>query len=389
MKLQRKRLVAKSAVTIASAALATSALSACSSTSTADDSQPSVLAAMYPLQFAAQSVVGDQGDVENLTPPGVDSHDLELTPQQIASIQDADLVVYIEGFQPAVDDAVSSIGDRALNVLDLVDTIEGGEHSHDHGDEEHSDEDHSDEKKTNAKNDDDHSDHDHSDEKKSDAKKDDDDHSDHDHSDEKKANAKNDDEEHSDKEHSDKEHSDEDHSNEEASAVDPHVWLDPMRMATIGSAIAEQLNNGSDDSGSQFVANADELTNELNALDEEWKSGTTECESRNLVVAHEAFGYLAARYDFEQMGVNGLSPETEPSPTAIARAADFVKDNDVKTIYYESVAAPEVAQTVADETGADTAVLDPIETLPAGSDADYFSLMRGNLDAVKAGQPCS
>ena len=360
MKLQRKRLVAKSAVTIASAALATSALSACSSTSTADDSQTSVLAAMYPLQFAAQSVVGDQGDVENLTPPGVDSHDLELTPQQIASIQDADLVVYIEGFQPAVDDAVSSIGDRALNVLDLVDTIEGSEHSHDHGDEDHSDE------------------------KKSDAKKDDDDHSDHDHSDddhsnEKKANAKNDDEE----------HSDEDHSNEEASAVDPHVWLDPMRMATIGSAIAEQLNNGSDDSGSQFVANADELTNELNALDEEWKSGTTECESRNLVVAHEAFGYLAARYDFEQMGINGLSPETEPSPTAIARAADFVKDNDVKTIYYESVAAPEVAQTVADETGADTAVLDPIETLPAGSDADYFSLMRGNLDAVKAGQPCS
>ena len=344
---------------------------------------------MYPLQFAAQSVVGDQGDVENLTPPGVDSHDLELTPQQIASIQDADLVVYIEGFQPAVDDAVSSIGDRALNVLDLVDTIEGGEHSHDHGDEEHSDEGHSDEKKTDAKNDDDHSDHDHSDEdhsdeKKSDAKKDDDDHSDHDHSDEdhsdeKKTNAKNDDEE----------HSDEDHSNEEASAVDPHVWLDPIRMATIGSAIAEQLNNGSDDSGSQFVANADELTNELNTLDEEWKSGTTECQSRDLVVAHEAFGYLAARYDFEQMGVNGLSPETEPSPTAIARAADFVKDNGVKTIYYESVAAPEVAQTVADETGADTAVLDPIETLPAGSDADYFSLMRGNLDAVKAGQPCS
>ena len=364
MKLQRKRLVAKSAVTIASAALATSALSACSSTSTADDSQTSVLAAMYPLQFAAQSVVGDQGDVENLTPPGVDSHDLELTPQQIASIQDADLVVYIEGFQPAVDDAVSTIGDRALNVLDLVDTIEGGEHSHDHGDEEHSDEGHSDEKKTNAKNDDDHSDHDHSDE---------------DHSDEKKSEAKKNDED----------HSDEDHSNEEASAVDPHVWLDPTKMATIGSAIAEKLNNGSDDSGSQFVANADELTSELNTLDEEWKSGTTECESRNLVVAHEAFGYLAARYDFEQMGVNGLSPETEPSPTAIARAADFVKDNDVKTIYYESVAAPEVAQTVADETGADTAVLDPIETLPAGSDADYFSLMRGNLDAVKAGQPCS
>ena len=89
------------------------------------------------------------------------------------------------------------------------------------------------------------------------------------------------------------------------------------------------------------------------------------------------------------MGINGLSPETEPSPTAIARAADFVKDNDIKTIYYESAAAPEVAKTVADETGADIAVLDPIETLPADSDADYYSLMRSNLDAVKSGQPCS
>ena len=345
MKIQRKRIVVKSAVTIASAALATSALSACSSTSNADDSQPSVLAALYPLQFAAQSVVGDQGTVENLTPPGVDSHDLELTPQQIASIQDADLVLYIKGFQPAVDDAVSSIGDRALNVTDLVETIEGGENSHDHGDEDHGDEEHSDEK---------HSDEDHSDEK-----------------------------------HSDEDHSDEDHSDAEQSAVDPHVWLDPTMMATIGAAVAEQLAGTTDDSSSNFVANSDQLTNELNTLDEEWKSGTKECTSRDLVVAHEAFGYLAARYNFEQMGVNGLSPETEPSPTAIARAADFVKDNDVKTIYYESVAAPEVAQTVADETGAETAVLDPIETLPAGSDADYFSLMRGNLDAVKTGQPCS
>ncbi len=340
MRLQRKSLITKGAITVASAALATSALSACSGSSTADDSQTSVLAALYPLQFAAQSVVGDQGNVENLTPPGVDSHDLELTPQQIAAIQDADLVLYIEGFQPAVDDAVSSIGDRAINVLDLVETIEGGEDGHNHGDEDHSDEDHSDEKKTNAKKDDD-------------------------------------------------DHSDEDHSDDDHGGVDPHVWLDPMNLATIGSTVAERLTTENDDSDSEFLANSDDLTSQLNALDEEWNSGTSDCSSRDLVVAHEAFGYLAARYDFEQMGINGLNPETEPSPTAIARAADFVKDNDVKTIYYESAAAPEVAKTVADETGADIAVLDPIETLPADSDADYYSLMRSNLDTVKSGQPCS
>ena len=69
--------------------------------------------------------------------------------------------------------------------------------------------------------------------------------------------------------------------------------------------------------------------------------------------------------------------------------ADFVRANDVSTVYYETLVDPKVAQTVADETGATTAVLDPLEGLAEGSTDDYISVMEKNLQTVKDGQPCS
>ena len=122
-------------------------IAGCSSDSTSSDSasgdRPTVVTAMYPMEFIADRVGGDQVESISLAEPGVDSHDLELTPQQITSITDADLVVYISGFAPAVDDAVNEYaGDRAIDVTTLVPTLTGGDtHDHDHGDEEgHSDE---------------------------------------------------------------------------------------------------------------------------------------------------------------------------------------------------------------------------------------------------------
>ena len=100
-----------------------------------DDGPPSVVASFYPLQFVAERVGGPWVSVGNLTPPGVEPHDVELTPKDIATVADADLVVYLEGFSPAVDDAVSqSASDgAAFDVgryadLDLTYTpIEDGE----------------------------------------------------------------------------------------------------------------------------------------------------------------------------------------------------------------------------------------------------------------------
>src|SRR4051794_22217737 len=88
--------------------------------STADGIQAA--AAFYPLAYAADRVAGDHATVTNLTTPGGEPHDLELTPQETADVVRADLVVYLPGFQPSVDDAVAT--NATGDVLDVADTVD-------------------------------------------------------------------------------------------------------------------------------------------------------------------------------------------------------------------------------------------------------------------------
>lgn len=97
-----------------------------------------VTAGFYPYEFVAQRVGGDDVSVTNLTSPGGEPHDLELSPRQVAALQETDLVLYSRGFQPAVDEAVEqSVGDRALDVLTVVE-LRAAEHA-DEGPDEHGD----------------------------------------------------------------------------------------------------------------------------------------------------------------------------------------------------------------------------------------------------------
>jgi len=107
-------------------ALAT-ALAGCASGS--GDSRPTVVTSFYPLQFVVQQLTGDRVRVVNLTAPGVEPHDLELKPRQVAELADADLVVYESKLQPAVDAAVAqNAGDHALDVAGHVDLQDSNLH---------------------------------------------------------------------------------------------------------------------------------------------------------------------------------------------------------------------------------------------------------------------
>lgn len=122
---------------ILAALLAPTLLAASACTEQSDE--PRVVAAFYALEYAAQEVAGDHFQVDTLTMPGVDAHGLELSPQQIASLTDADLVIYLKGFQPAVDEAIEQSG--AANVLDvseaarLTDSDDHDDHEHTEGDD--------------------------------------------------------------------------------------------------------------------------------------------------------------------------------------------------------------------------------------------------------------
>jgi zinc transport system substrate-binding protein len=120
------------------------------------------------------------------------------------------------------------------------------------------------------------------------------------------------------------------------------------------------------------------------------QAGLTGCAVDTLVTSHDAFGYLADRYGLEVVGISGLSPSTEPDPAQLAEITALVRERGVSTVYTETLVDPAVAETVAEEAGVQTAVLDPLEGLTdesAGS--DYLEVMRANLATLQEGQSCT
>jgi len=186
-----------------------------------------------------------------------------------------------------------------------------------------------------------------------------------------------------DDEHGD-EHGDED--GHEDGEFDPHVWLDPTRVAQIARAVEQRLSVVDPDNSADFKQNADALVAELEALDQEFTAGLAQCDRREIVTSHSAFGYMVARYDLEQHGISGLDPESEPSPQRLAEVASLVREEGVTTIFFETLLPPDLAETIARETGTKTAVLDPLESEPESG--DYLSAMRANLGALRAALDC-
>jgi zinc transport system substrate-binding protein len=163
---------------------------------------------------------------------------------------------------------------------------------------------------------------------------------------------------------------------------DPHVWLDPLRYALIVRRIGRVLGRP------QAAA---QLGSRLSALDREYRRGLAHCTRREIVTSHEAFGYLAERYGLKQVAITGLSPEAEPAPKDLQRVVDLVRRTHATTIFFETLVSPRIAETVARETHAKTAVLDPIEGLTpaeASRGEDYFTLMRANLRALRGALGC-
>ena len=306
-------------------ALTALAAAACGDTSStasptaASGSEPlAVTVGFYPYEFVTSRVGGEDVEVTNLTAPGAEPHDLELSPQQVAELSGTDLVVYSKGFQPAVDEAVEQQAeDRALDVLEAVELIEG---------------------------------------------------------------------EHSDEEEGEEHEGEEAHAGEELDG-DPHVWLDPTRLATIAGAVADSLGEIDPERADAFEQRALALSAELKELDGEMREGLSSCERTEIVTSHDAFGYLAAAYGLEQVSLTGLSPEDEASPKRLAEVATFAKENGVTTVFFEELVSPKVAESLASEVGAEARLLSPLEGPPESG--DYLSAMRTNLDSLRTALGCA
>ncbi|MFC4628523.1 metal ABC transporter substrate-binding protein [Promicromonospora alba] len=315
------------------ALVATATLAGCSTQNAGGSSDESdgvtVLASFYPLQYVAQQIGGDLVTVDNLTPPAAEPHDLELSPAQVREIGTADLVVYLSGFQNAVDEAVEARApEHVVDAAAAAELVEhaGVEDEHAEEGEEHAGE--------------------------------------------------------TEEEHA--EHAEE-------GAADPHFWLDPSRLAAVGKVVADELAATDPEHADEYAAGAQRLGQQLDELDQEFADGLAACQGAALVTSHAAFGYLADRYALEQVGISGLDPEAEPSPARLREIGDLVEERGIKTLYSETLVSPKVTETLASDLGVNTAVLDPLEGLSEDATAagdDYVSVMQANLAALEEGLVC-
>ena len=324
-----KRFLAAACAAATALALSACSSTAPSSTSGAKDGTLTVMASFYPLQYLAEKIGGEHVTVTSLTPAGAEPHDLELSPKTVDALSSADAVIYLAGFQSAVDEAIEQQAPKTvIDVSPAVQLVEAGVDANHPSEEEDEDTDEAQSSEADG-----HEDHHHD------------------------------------------------------MSADPHFWLDPVRMASAATLVGDKLAEANPANAEMYKTNAKALKDELTSLGNDLVSKTSTCQIKTFVTAHTAFGYLADRTGLTQVGISGLDPDSSPSPARLAEISQIAKDQGVTTIFTEALIDPKIAQTLADDLGITTAVLDPIESQTDPS-KDYSGVMNDNIDALTKALNC-
>jgi len=177
-----------------------------------------------------------------------------------------------------------------------------------------------------------------------------------------------------------------------ASAVDPHLWLDPVRMERAVDAIAAAFSKADPAGKATFEANAAALRQDLERVHGMLAAGLQTCARRVFITQHEAFAYLAQRYNLTQYAIQGLSPDQEPTPGKIQEVLAVINETGSKYVFFEELVSPAVARTLANEAHVQTMVLSPIEGLTSEEQLKgdtYLTLMEMNLQNLRTALECS
>ena len=182
---------------------------------------------------------------------------------------------------------------------------------------------------------------------------------------------------------------DHDDNAEEELAYDPHSWLDPVAMAAQADVVLAKLIEVFPDGEDEFTKNANAFKAELVTLDDKYKTLTSTCADRTVAANHNAYSYLAYRYDIEFVTVHGLDPEGEPSAEDVVKVVDHIGEEGITVLFVEEYTDQASVQSIVDETGVDIQILYTMEMAPTDSSDDYLSLMNKNFDSLEAGMTCS
>lgn len=258
-----------------------------------------VTASFYPLAFISQEVGGKLVKVTQITPGGVEPHDYEPTPQDLAAISDSKVFI-MSGY--GIDGWADSVSQNLKNTIAVKAT-----------------------------------------------------------------------------------------SKIEVNGDDPHVWLNPNNFSLEVEVIRDAFVAADPLNAEKYKLNAAGLMNDLKAMDREFKEGLKECQLKEIITSHDAFSYMAGQYNFVSTPIAGISPEEEPSPKSLAELSDLAEKKNIKYIFFETLVSSKLADTIAEEVGAKSLVLNPIEGVTfeeAKMGKDYLVLMQENLKNLRTAMQC-
>ncbi|WHZ00987.1 zinc ABC transporter substrate-binding protein [Neobacillus sp. YX16] len=290
-----------------------------------------VYTTIYPLEDFTKKIGGSYVEVQSIYPPNVDAHSYEPSTKDMINLADSDLFIYtgagIEGFAEKATEALKKEEVQILKAAEGINLIESS-----HSDEHHEDEN-----------------------------------------------------EHSEvEEHAESEaHEEEGHDHGE---LDPHIWLDPVLSIDLANNIKNSLSELMPEHATEFETNFKQLKNDLEKLDQEFKTTIESSKTRNLLVSHAAYGYWEKRYGIETIAITGLSPTQEPSQKELQAIIEESTEHNIHYVIFEQNVSPKIAKIIQEEIGAKSLTLHNLEAVTEDNikqKDDYFSIMRRNLETIK------
>ncbi|MEK4047956.1 metal ABC transporter substrate-binding protein [Paenibacillus sp. FSL H8-0048] len=306
---------------LAAVLLLTLSLAACGPKSSGSivEGKMNVITTFYPIYEFTAEIGGDDANVINLLPVGVEPHDWTPRSQDIISTSKAQLFLYngagLEGWVPnflkSLDGDSKTKAVEVSQGVKLITTDEDDGHDHGHEGEGAEADGHGDSLHT-----------------------------------------------------------------------DPHTWVSPKSALVMAKNIKDSLQAVDPEHTAGYEERYQKLADRLNALDLKFTEELGKLPNKEIVVSHQAFSYLARDYGLSQHAIMGLSPDAEPRGQDLVKLAALVKAEGIRYIFFEELVSDKLAKTLASETGVSTMVLNPVEGLTEAQQKNgdnYFTLMEKNL----------
>jgi zinc transport system substrate-binding protein len=290
-----------------------------------------IVTTLFPLYDFAKIVGGDKVEVSLLLPPGVEPHGFEPTPSDIIKINQAEIFVYTGKFmEPWAEDIIKGISDGYVKAVNASLGIQlmGSDDNHRHNEEYG-------------------------------------------------------------------EMSENNHHDDESGHrgnIDPHIWLDFDNAKIIVDNILKSLIEKDPDNTSFYQNNAQKYSEELNQLNERYKTALLKCQSRELIYGgHYAFGYLAKKYNLNYSATQRFLPDAEPTASDLISLIEQIKQNNIQYIFYQELTSPKIAEMIASETKTQLLLLNGAHNLNKDdfeNKVSFLSIMDKNLANLKIGLKC-